>query len=100
MSLICWPMRRSLKLVRLLRRLGTKKGKSRRLFSGKKHKKKDFQKEERVLSEWAILQSGRGMRPVRRSLKLDQVYKVDEDRDKVLRNVSYMRPYAPLSETG
>ena len=29
-------------------------------------------------------------RPVRRSLKLDQVYKVDEVRDKVLRNVLYM----------
>ena len=27
---------------------------------------------------------------VRRSLKLDQVYKVDEERDKVLRNVPYM----------
>ena len=27
---------------------------------------------------------------VRRSLKLDQVYKVDEEKDKVLRNVLYM----------
>ena len=44
--------------------------------------------------------SGRGMRPVRRSLKLDQVYKVDGGRDKVLRNVSHMRPFAPLLETG
>ncbi len=28
--------------------------------------------------------------PVSRSLKLDQVYKVDEEKDKVLRNVFYM----------
>jgi len=28
--------------------------------------------------------------PVSRSLKLDQVYKVDEEKDKVLRNVLYM----------
>ena len=83
-------MRRSLKLVRLLRRLGTKKRKSRRFF-GDEAQEERFPNGRRVPECMGnTVRWKRHAGPVCRSLKLDQVYKVDEEKDKVLRNVLYM----------
>ena len=61
-----------------------------------KDKTKDFQTGTHQYKEGVPEWMGNSVRwkrhagPVCRSLKLDQVYKVDEDKDKVLRNVLYM----------